>query len=802
MPLPFPSHPLFATVLLASGAAALAPLSVLAQSRDATQAVQDYDLPASALAASLNKIARQAGVALTMDATLAANRNAAPVRGRYDAAQALRLALAGSGLELLRTEAGGYTLRAALSAPAGARDAVMPEVSVSGVQDDALPGAYAGGQIARGSRLGVLGTRDVMDTPFAATSYTEELLRNQQARSLGDVLANDPSIASGWPRDSYIDQPHVRGFNVLAEDISYGGLFGVAPATKIPMETIERVEVLKGTSAFLAGIAPGGSIGAIINLVPKRAGDEPLTRLTGSYDSRAQFSAHLDVGRRFGDKQQFGVRANAVYRDGETALKGSDKTMGTASLGLDYRGGALRASLDLGYDHLDMRRGGWWYFLDSNGFEIPKPPTRNTTQRWNYAKSTTEFGMTRIEYDLAPGLTAYAALGAQHAQQDKLSPEPIIGNSTGDFTEYFSSRPSLTKSRSGEAGLRGVVRTGALTHELHAGASGTWQKIYSAREYNGELNSNLYAPVFVDKPVFVSRLGALPLTSQSTLTSFAIADTITMLDGRLQLMGGARHQRVDVASYRNGVKTAYDKSALTPGVGIVFKPVANVSLCANSMQALNKGPVAPDMARNAGEIFSPFKSRQYEAGVKVDTGDYLTTVSVFQVKQPNGQLDTASMIYGLFGEQRNRGLEASIVGEPVKGWRVMAGAMLLDAVLTATPQGKFDGDRAPGVSRLNVNLGSEWDTPFAPGLTVTGRITHAGSQYAGSGNLQQIPAWTILDLGARYTLRLQDVRPVVLRANLDNVFDRRYWASAAGVGGGWLNVGSPRSARFSAQVDF
>ena len=80
--------------------------------------------------------------------------------------------------------------------------------------------------------------------------------------------------------------------------------------------------------------------------------------------------------------------------------------------------------------------------------------------------------------------------------------------------------------------------------------------------------------MFVDAPVFTSRLGALPLTSQSNLTSFAIADTITMLEGRLQLMGGARHQRVDVASYRNGVKTAYDKSALTPGVGIVFKPVA------------------------------------------------------------------------------------------------------------------------------------------------------------------------------------------------------------------------------------
>ena len=32
-----------------------------------------------------------------------------------------------------------------------------------------------------------------MDTPFATTSYTEELTRNQQARSVGDVLQNDPA---------------------------------------------------------------------------------------------------------------------------------------------------------------------------------------------------------------------------------------------------------------------------------------------------------------------------------------------------------------------------------------------------------------------------------------------------------------------------------------------------------------------------------------------------------------------------------------------------------------------------------
>jgi len=43
---------------------------------------------------------------------------------------------------------------------------------------------------------------------------------------------------------------------------------------------------------------------------------------------------------------------------------------------------------------------------------------------------------------------------------------------------------------------------------------------------------------------------------------------------------------------------------------------------------------------------------------------------------------------------------------------------------------------------------------------------------------------------------------ITLRVGVDNVFDKRYWASAAGVSGGWLNMGSPRSVSLSAQFEF
>lgn len=41
--------------------------------------------------------------------------------------------------------------------------------------------------------------------------------------------------------------------------------------------------------------------------------------------SDSQFGGHLDIGRRFGQNKDFGVRLNTVYRDGTGAIKDQDK---------------------------------------------------------------------------------------------------------------------------------------------------------------------------------------------------------------------------------------------------------------------------------------------------------------------------------------------------------------------------------------------------------------------------------------------------------------------------------------------
>lgn len=793
-------YPLLAATLAMS--TALTSPTIHAQPQ-AQVAAREYAIAPNTLDRALAQFGAQSNVLIAIDPALTVGKSSNGLQGSHTVASGLAQLLQPVGLEAVSENGGSaYHLRHATNAvPA----TTLAPITVTGKSDHwSAPPPGPGGQVATGGRVGILGNKDVMDTPFSTMNYTSSLIENQQARSIGDVLMSDPSVVSGWPRDSYLDQPHVRGFNVLGEDITFGGLYGITPPSKVPVETVERVEVLKGTSAFLRGISPGGSIGASINLVPKRAEDEPITRFTATYDSRSQYGGHLDVGRRFGESNEFGIRVNGIYRDGEGTVKGSQNTMGNASVGLDYRGSRVRLSADLGYDRLEVERGAWWYFVDSGSFSIPKPPggSINPTQKWNYADSRTQYGMLRGEVDITPNITAYAAVGGQYSKRDIFTPEPIISNSQGDFTEYFSYRPAQTKSTTGELGVRMTFETGAVEHEVTLGATGLRQRNYAAREYNGEGNSNLYDPVYYPKPDFVPDPNNLPMTSRSNLSSIVLADTLSMFDGRLQIMGGIRHQRVDVTEYTNRIGKSYDESAMTPGIGIVVKPWRNVSVYGNAMQALNKGPTAPDFALNAGEVFAPYKSQQYEAGVKIDLQTWMMTVSAFQATRPNAQYDTGTRLYSLNGEQRNRGLEFSVVGEPVRGIRLLGGAMLLDAVLTSTPDGKDDGKKAAGAPRSVYRAGIEWDPASLQNLTLTARVSHASSQYVNSGNTQKIPAWTTLDIGARYVLHMPNAKPVTMRVGVNNVFDKRYWASAAGVSGGWLNMGSPRSVSLSAQFEF
>lgn len=134
-----------------------------------------------------------------------------------------------------------------------AADKALSTVTVNASADASAQGlspAYPGGQVARGARAGILGTRDAMDTPFSAISYTNELILDRHARSVGDVLQNDPTVRVARGFGNFQESYFIRGFLLDSDDTAYNGLYSLLPRQYIATELFERVEVLRGASAF------------------------------------------------------------------------------------------------------------------------------------------------------------------------------------------------------------------------------------------------------------------------------------------------------------------------------------------------------------------------------------------------------------------------------------------------------------------------------------------------------------------------------------------------------------------------
>ena len=791
--------PLSLAAAIVLGFASSQPLHAQAQSSATAPATRSISIAAQPLGNALNELARQADLQLGFPAALVAGKTAPAVAGQLTAQQALDRLLAGSGLE------GTVRDRAVLvrALPTGAASGtVLPTVSVvaSATLSQTVPTPYAGGQTARGGRIGVLGNRDMLDTPFSTTQYTAQLLEDQQAQTIGDVLVNDPSVRNTYGRSAGREEFNIRGFTLFNYDVSFNGLYGVSPRNAASLIGVERVEVLRGPSALLNGMAPAGSVGGGINLVPKRAGVEPLNRVTLSYMDDGQLGVHADVARRFGEDKQWGVRLNAAKRSGDTPVNGSSERVDAVALGLDYLGERVRLEADFNYQDRVTHGRSSLLFPPESGTPIPAAPDNklNFQPRWSYWNAKERAAVVRGEVDIAPDLVAYGAIGAMQYDFDSLQTTSLLLDGQGNLAARPYRLKEYVDTRTIEAGLRGKLQTGAVSHEYVFSVTGYAQNNGLARLNGTVYRSSIYTPADVAVPN-ITLGGSLPRTSETRMRSVAFADTVFLAERRVQLTLGARHQQVRVRV--PGAETpGYDKSAVTPMAAMLFKATNQISLYGNYIEGLSQGETAPEGTQNAGQPFPPSKSKQIEVGAKYDTGRVATTVSLFQIERPSSLLDASTNppVFRMDGKQRNRGLEIVSQGEVVRGVRLLAGAAYTQGKLTRTEDGLNDGRTAPATPRLQVNLNGEWDTPFLPGLTLTARALRTSTQYVDTANTQQLPAWTRLDIGARYRFDAGG-KPVTLRASIENLLNKNYWQSAAREG---LTMGAPWTLLVSATTEF
>lgn len=691
-------------------------------------------------------------------------------------------------------------------------DKIILESNASGVPvpreaGTLLPPA-AGGQVATGSQLGILGNRDALTTPFNVTGYTTKLIADTQARGIGDVVANDPSVRTTFPRSSYRDVYSIRGFNLSSYNLGFNGLYGVAPKQRYPAEFAERIEILKGPDTFLNGVSLSGSVGGTINIISKKATDDPVTSLTASYASDGEIGTHIDYGRRFGANKEFGVRFNGLVRGGDLAIDDQSERLGAGALSLDYQGERFRLYGDFGLQQQKIDAPDWTVTVAPGVSAIPVPPsTANLSQPWAWVKTGDIYGSLRAEYDLSDDWTAFGALGASATETTGLYVQPTSLKANGDFTGEVASFPSNGTHYSGQLGVRGRFDTGPIEHNVTVAAARWDQSLGLARTILGRFPSNIFDPVAIPRPDTSSNvdLNDIPRSAEHRYTSLVFADTLGLLDDRLLLTFGGRWQGIENKNFASAMSTraaSYDKSKFSPAAGVVFKLFDNVSLYGNYVEALQQGTSAPADAINHGETFAPIVAQQVEAGIKVDWGTWSTSLGVFQITQPAGIRDPVTRIYSQDGEQQNRGVEFNLAGEPIEGIRILGGFLLLDGRLTRTAGARYDGNDAIGAPDYQLNAGLEWDTPFVNGLTLSARMISTGKQFVDVANTQAIDGWTRFDIGARYKIERQNGGPVTLRFAVENVFDKDYWASASSGQISGLSRGAPRTFLASTTFEF
>ena len=557
---------------------------------------------------------------------------------------------------------------------------------------------------------------------------------------------------------------------------------------------------MRGASAFLTGANPlGGAIGGSINLLPKRAPNYDLNRVTLGASMNDKRNIAADIARRFGENDEFGFRVNAAHHNGGTSIDDEQAELNLFNIGLDYQGERLRLSADIGYQNNQLQQTRTNVTIAGLS-KVPSAPdaSDNWAQSWSYSNEKDKFGTFRAEYDLTDDVTAWAAYGMRRSDEDNsLANLTLTNAASGDGDLYPFDNTREDRVETGEIGLRGHFDTGDVGHEWVIAYS--YFQLETKNAFIGEfgalgLDTNLYNPVYYSKPTFGTgastdtyygnSLDDPKLNTRTKFNSFALGDTLSLMDDKFLLTVGARHQSIKVDNYSTeseftslGDRDSYEDSKVTPVIGAVFKLTNELSLYTNYIESLVAGDTVSDTtAINFGESLSPYVSEQREVGLKYETEHFGSGLAYFTTDEPRA-LKEADNVFRESGKNEHQGVELTLYGKATENLKLLGGVTWLDAKQKGTGDSTTEGKRAIGVAKWMAVMGAEWEVPQIEGLAVDGQVHYVSSRYANATNTLKLDDWTTVGVGARYLVNIGN-QDLTLRARVDNLFDRDYWSSA------------------------
>jgi len=677
----------------------------------------------------------------------------------------------------------------------------------------------AGGLVNTKAKLGILGDKNILDIPYSEMSMTKKTLEtfDNPSLPLANVLQNDPSIRTSTSSAMYTDFS-MRGINMNGNHMYLNGIPSLFyQFTTPPSNVIERIDITSGPNAGINGVCMsnnGTNSGkaatpGVINIITKKATKNPITSYTQTFSSSSSWGEYLDVGRRFGKNDEWGLRINAGHLKGGLSLDGAEKNEKTLFFNLDHEDKKSSTNLFAGYFDLRVNGAQRWFQFKGTSEYLPSAP--KSSMNYDYPETTKYahgYLMTlNHEQKLNDTWSAFINTGMSTRSGNKYnSQSSLYFDNNGNFTTNNMSNQQNESSRNiyAQVGIRGNIKKGVVEHNISFAIDRSYATYFNSSKNSGKsglIGGDLYSGI-----VFESGFYPLPEAGHAIMSFKELNVGVTLADnieiGKMQLLlSGSRRQ----GNYRTSSEDVSNVN-FSPSLGITYKPVENLSIYSGYSQSYSRGQYVSDATKydNAGTILDPVESKQSEIGIKYKNRGILTTLSYFELNEGNYIDEYSSGEKGLNlvqdGENKYKGLEFTINGKIAPKWTATGGLLYLDGHREKTAKGASDGLFVNGVAKWSSVIGLVYSPNEKIGII--GRAVWNDKCYIDSSSASgktEIPSYVAFDLGVNYKTKINTV-PVTLSAMCYNATNKDYWIGRGG--STTFGLSMPRTFMLSAKFDF
>jgi iron complex outermembrane receptor protein len=674
----------------------------------------------------------------------------------------------------------------------------LPPVSVQAAPEDPDPMHAQAQQVD----MGPLGTSSIQDTPYTVNVVPQALIQDQQLESAQDALRYLPSVQGDGAR------PQTRGFQGSVVQNSRMDGFNIVSTTDYPIEQFDHIEVLDGLSGAIYGPTnPAGTF----NYVSKRPTDTPYASFRTGFQTGGGWLRSADVSDRVG---AVGFRLNLLDEDGNDYLAHSELRRQLASLAMDFHiDDDTVIQTNLSFYHF-ITEGLSPTFALAPGVSFPKNLNASNPaygQSWAGNNDVTQTGSVKLIHNFNDNWHFTAGILQQYADREGTGVTDTFTNNQGAYT---STLQTTTASRftvtSNLVHLNGTFQTGPISHDVTIGTTGfEWQNFNPVDGATYTLGSaSLANPAIFAEPSFdfADRYRSAVAFQQS----FILSDTMK-LTPRWSLMLTGSESWLSSQNYNvHDTETSQSSNrGFSPAVSVIYKILPQLNAYATYANSLQQGDTAPVGTVNANSILAPFRSTQYETGLKLALSKVAMTIAAFQIERPIDFINTTTDVYAVGGDQRNRGVDFSINGEILPGLSAFGGFEYLDPEVLNTGTPSTSNKQIVGLSRFVASLLLRWQVPHLPGLVLDTFVRRVGNRPTDDADLTEASGYTTLDLGAAYTVPIH-AETVTFRLDARNITNASYLTNIVpgglngytGAGNASAELGMPRTVELSAQVTF